>query len=100
MCKVNLIDFPSVSSHILIVTESDWSLLVVIQFIFNLNPKKRLSNEPLLCLTVSLRPQGLSSSRCCLSWGNVLLPSKLHRGNLKTAVAEQQRPGSSATGME
>lgn len=39
-----------------------------------------------------LYPWGLSGSSFCLSWGIVLLPSKLCRENLKTAVAWQQGP--------
>lgn len=35
----------------------------------------------------------------CLG-GNVLLPSKLHWGNLKTGVARQQRPRESTRGAE
>lgn len=35
----------------------------------------------------------------CLG-GNVLLPSKLHWGNLKTGVAQQQRPRESTRGAE
>lgn len=54
-----------------------------------------LSSLPLL-----FSPRGLSGSSRCLSWGIVLLPSKLHWENLKTAVAEQQGPDGSATGAE
>lgn len=36
----------------------------------------------------------------CLTWGIVLLPSKLRWGNLKAAVAWQQGPDSSAIGVK
>lgn len=110
MCGIHFIDFLSVSSHIpsLILTKSELSLVLLITFIFNLKPRVfldepgtialSLSLSPFHTLVLPLSPQGLSGSSCCLSWGIVLLPSKLHWENLKTAVAEQQGPDGSATG--